>query len=891
MGGGASCLRGDRKVQPEEEEEEKGEGSLKKPKHVPSSLASVFDSSQMGNHKLGSMTTIPKSTSSMSMVATSYRVARLKATMRARKPKKLQYQDEGSPKRSKSGQRDSLVHMVAQGRMMEMQRTMKEGLDDNDRIIYLPRGGTYVHTKAGNIQFGIPPESIKDIMQMGLDLPTHYVLPNHRFSLDKGLSMAEFEFPAYFNFFIKRRKIILICQKAVEPLIRTVFTETLLGPQSLEWPERFSDDVPRSAYPDLLKELSYFRKNPFNRSEDLSVDALLSFVHFENNVATIELDGVKVEVKDEGEVFAVVEDGMVVCKTLTEVFPNDIGANSEDEMSDTTEYHVRSPTHLQDSFSLSPTAPSNEDHVFGHTPRGHSVSYFEPPYFGVTMLGNSDGFDAKGSTTGFVLWLNQRGIMVDPPPYSGAVLKRHGIHPRLINGMIVTHCHADHDAGAFQKILEAGRVTLYTTRVICNSFLRKYSALSGVASDFLQKLFHFCPCVVGEKIFVKGGYLKFFYSLHTIPCVGFEAHHNGKSMIYSGDTLNDPVAIRQMHKDGFLSQGRRDKLLNFPFDKHDVILHESGVPPVHTPLSTFEPLSPEIKEKLYIVHKNSTTIPPPLKSALVGPKNTITISNIKPPNFDASECLELMCNIEIFKTIPIQRATELVQSAQVQELCDGQVLWKKGDPSDHFYVIALGVVAILDPKTQAPLRTFTTGDSLGAQGMALGTKREAMVRAMTHCKILKLDKASFDFLTRGTDIKEQIAKLSNAQLSKAWAVMQENRVLDDLTPAAKASLLTVLEHKSYPKGHVLWAPGDLSDFAILIKEGNCVFAEATGMLPFSRGAFVCETQALLRNSTTRTTLLCTTKVEVYMIKKASLHAFLLENPGLLIRIVAAHFVE
>lgn len=43
---------------------------------------------------------------------------------------------------------------------------------------------------------------------------------------------------------------------------------------------------------------------------------------------------------------------------------------------------------------------------------------FTPPHFGVTILGNSHGFDCKGSTSGYIMWINQRGIMVDPPPFS-----------------------------------------------------------------------------------------------------------------------------------------------------------------------------------------------------------------------------------------------------------------------------------------------------------------------------------------------------------------------------------------------------------------------------------------------------------------------------------------
>lgn len=43
---------------------------------------------------------------------------------------------------------------------------------------------------------------------------------------------------------------------------------------------------------------------------------------------------------------------------------------------------------------------------------------FTPPDFGVTVLGSSHGFDCKGSTSGYVFWINGRGVMVDPPPFS-----------------------------------------------------------------------------------------------------------------------------------------------------------------------------------------------------------------------------------------------------------------------------------------------------------------------------------------------------------------------------------------------------------------------------------------------------------------------------------------
>lgn len=58
-------------------------------------------------------------------------------------------------------------------------------------------------------------------------------------------------------------------------------------------------------------------------------------------------------------------------------------------------------------------------------------------------------------------------------------------------------------------------------------------------------------------------------------------------MVFSADHMNDPGRIREMCEQGFLSEGRRDALLDFPWH-HDLIYHEAGIPPIHTPIQTLE---------------------------------------------------------------------------------------------------------------------------------------------------------------------------------------------------------------------------------------------------------------------------------------------------------------
>ena len=171
---------------------------------------------------------------------------------------------------------------------------------------------------------------------------------------------------------------------------------------------------------------------------------------------------------------------------------------------------------------------------------------FNPPSFGVTILGNSHGFDKSGSVSGYVLWINGRGVMIDPPPYSSATLEREGIRPRTIVGIILTHCHADHDAGAFQKVLTGSPVVVITTPTIYKSFIRKYAALSALSPALLRHSHRHKSAIIGSPLRFQGATFHFTYTLHTIPCIGFRVDWRGRSMVFTGDHFNFPPAIDKL---------------------------------------------------------------------------------------------------------------------------------------------------------------------------------------------------------------------------------------------------------------------------------------------------------------------------------------------------------
>ena len=192
--------------------------------------------------------------------------------------------------RSRSGPSPMGQSLTKEGPLVDLSYESVPLLD----IVELPRGGVSVETSAvGHVQFGIPPETIKDSMKLGIPVPSVYIVPVDRFCRDMGpalgVNLAEFEFPAYFNYFVQRKRCTLIVDSVdAERNIRRVFSETLLGPAQFRRDDRplryeeedFAPDFPREAIPDFQKELQHFRVMPDGR--ELVLETLLEFCHFES---------------------------------------------------------------------------------------------------------------------------------------------------------------------------------------------------------------------------------------------------------------------------------------------------------------------------------------------------------------------------------------------------------------------------------------------------------------------------------------------------------------------------------------------------------------------------------------------------------------------------------
>ncbi len=714
----------------------------------------------------------------------------------------------------------------------------------------LPRGGYYVRTSAGPIQIGIPPETIKDVMELALDVPVAYVLPRDLFDRRRGLSVAEFEFPAYYSFFLlKRRCRLVVLSSDVERRVRAIFQESLFGPSGGPLPSEFADGYPESARPDFQKESDYFRTVPGKGR--LTVDDLVEFVvASEDGRATLDGD---VSIEIGADAIVVRDQGQDVASVGSTV-------------------------------SLPPRAGMTDPDLVPHS--------FVPPSFGVTVLGASHGFDPSGKTTGFLLWMGGRAILIDPPTDATDYLRARGVAPKTIDGVILTHCHADHDAGTFQKLLEESQVSLYTTPHILGSFLRKYSALSGLSEDVLRRTFSFHPVRIGEPVHVRGGELWFRYTLHSIPTIGFDAFYGNRSISISADTLYDPERIEQMYAAGVFQRARYESLVGFP-EHHSAILHEAGIPPLHTPTSALAKLPEDVKKRLYLVHIAAKDVPQGvgLRAAREGLEHTIRVDPSSTPRFsEAIELLDIFAMVDFLRDLPLSRARSLLQVARRMTLPAGETIVKQGTRGDSFYIIVHGTVEIV--KSGVPLKRYRAGDYFGEMAILLDQPRSADAISMTDVDLIAIDRNDFLAILRGSEMLTRLERLVRVRDEGAWELLAKNSVLAALTSAQKTQLQMYLVPSQAEDDAVLWRSGDIPRHAYLVDDAVVTMRCPEGDLkPFSTGAFVGEVDALRTGGPAPSSARVTRSGKLFAIEKTDLGRFFEDNPGVYLSFLGARFIE
>lgn len=475
-----------------------------------------------------------------------------------------------------------------------------------------------------------------------------------------------------------------------------------------------------------------------------------------------------------------------------------------------------------------------------------STKRFIPPEFGITTLGNSHGFDASGSTSGFIVWVGGRGVMIDPPPFSSVTLKREGIHPSLIEKVIISHCHADHDSGAFHKILEAEPVELLSTETILRSFLRKYSAITGVPLSGVNKLVRFRPVRIGHRIKIHGANFHFFYSFHSIPAIGFWVERDGKSFYFSGDTFYEPNALKKLYEEKKLFNVHRYKeLAKKDFSKFDIVFHEAGIPPIHTPQDTLNDHNKVHQHKhskckgifLYhcthssIKHDDLQIVPLGIRKTLVLSENTSGRYSII-PNDPFRSNLKLLASVSLVSWLPINRMLDLLDIIYTVDYKPNQSILKSGTYGSRFYIIKKGSVKIFKEGKDGFEKILGPCDTFGESSIFGNGHRLADAVALIDTELLEIEKFDFFWVFGDPSLPDasgvnalaapirRMKVLSKMRREGAAEFINENSFIRSLSETQKNQFNMLVTTQKMIPGEVLWGKGDPCPFCFLVKDGK-----------------------------------------------------------------------
>jgi len=699
-------------------------------------------------------------------------------------------------------------------------------------ITSLPRGGYLIDTSIGYIQFGSPPETLKDTIFLPQGVPKIFILPMEHFDPKQGMSVAEIEFPIYYNYFLKKQKTKVYVSSNHIRNLEIVLNEAVFGPADVDVKDEIV--MTENAYvPNIKSEMDFFRNNRV-------LSDMVDILPLEDSI-TIE----KVKIMRQ-------KDGSF------KVFDND-------------KFLVDVPAKIRFSAIYSLGATLKEP--------------FQPPQFGITCLGPSHGFDPYQNTSGFIIWINKAGIMVDPPANSTFWLKDSNVNPKLIDSVILTHCHADHDSGTFQKILEETKVTIYTTPTVMASFIRKYSALTRINPNKLKEMFNFYPLKINQHYNIHGAIFSFFYTLHSIPTIGFQFIYRNKTFIYSSDHLNEPNIIKGIYEKGVIDEKRYKNLINFPWNK-DIIYHEAGIPPLHTPINYLNSLPTEIQKKITVYHIAEKDFPKEtnLKLAKFGIAETVYPDIEKHKFEEAYQILDVFSRIEIFKDLPFERVKDLLLIVKKMNFKKDDYIIKKDTNPDFFYVIVSGNVYISGLNdSEIKDKIYTTFEYFGEAAILNNEKRKADVIALTSVEAYAIDKTSFLRLIQDTVVEKKMIQLARVRNELSWKVIKANKFFEDLSSSQITQLEEFCKLKEIKTGEIIFNKGQIQKHIFLLIEGKV--RKGNQEIIENIGDFIGEICSMYEDKPVENEYKAITDLRVYEFERAKLVDFLIDNPGIIMNIL------
>lgn len=681
------------------------------------------------------------------------------------------------------------------------------------------------------VQLGSLSDTTRNLLREGFEGEQVFVLPSTLF--EGKTNYSDVEFLVYLNFFVLgRRRTRIVGTEEQWRALKRLLTLTVFGLFDPEAPEPPPFERLRDVYGVPDRETYAFLRTAYDRYSARGVpDPGGAILGIEEYVDFVVLEG------EETAVPLLREGDRGEPATLGEV-------RVRPRLQAGVEVSIVQSDGRSVAKRLEPSPPRRKVTVIPKTLRRVIQFATDRPRFGVTPLGTSHGFDPSGDLTSFVIWLNGKGVLVDPSPESLAYLDQIGVAPVDLPYVILTHVHADHDGGLLEKILGGGRTTVIASDPVFRTFLEKVRVLTGHDVEREGLVTQLSANPGAAVVFEVGGepaILETRWNLHPIPTNGFKLSFGDRTFGYSGDTQYDPALLAGLREEGKLTPAQYDALVHFFWSpdgvsKVDLLYHEAGIPPIHTAKETLQALPEPVRSRTFLVHVADKDVP----EGFVPAKPTLFDTHVLLPASERGReriLLEALRPVSHLYDLPAESLQELLREAEVREYAADEVIIEKGPVGKeqplHFYVVADGRVAVRDGRRL--VATLRKRDSFGEWGISHQRGfRVADVVATRRSQCIRFSEAQYWWLIgRHPVVQERISKirsfLPRLQLAQARARLKSaadpsagQSVIAAMTANQLSGFAMFSEAREFKLGQPIVVEGEEADGFYILLSGHLI---------------------------------------------------------------------
>lgn len=423
---------------------------------------------------------------------------------------------------------------------------------------------------------------------------------------------------------------------------------------------------------------------------------------------------------------------------------------------------------------------------------------------GVWPISTADGLtrDPKEGTISFMMWNNGRCTLVDPPSHTVAYFLENGIPLECIEGIILTHGHADHFGDAVPALLRTlPKVKVYTTRTIFEGLQELYElAIGGTEEGITQ--WNFVEMRPRQFTEINGMYYRPYYTFHTLLTIGFDVwtapgdRTSKLAFFYSGDTLAvrselEPFLTRaDAQGRPVMTPPRLEEILRYQKLLADTwsqepppyFVIEAGVAPLHTPsretvafLEEFAgPIGVDLatvmqRLKLYHIQDVKARAEGVLEFKWpAGPEGFLALSAFFPQHALDDTNRRFIAMSPVLSSLRPSVQQRLARLGELVHVPEGQEILREGDAEGAYvYLLVSGGVEV----SRDGRRITTLPYGLVGEAALLGEARNATVRALVDSYVLRFDAAR---MRRMVERRSLVMHPGNTFL-QAMRTLRENR--------------------------------------------------------------------------------------------------------------------